>query len=258
MTWFGDSWYRPLYRDNRASSRTYLEQEGAAAAGDEFVDDAVAETAACVLGQGSRRKERGRSGDGHARAVVFDGEAQMPGEGGEGDADVPANTPRRCALDGLGRVADQVDDNALEGFGRQRWSGQRTRCLDGDRCRPSDDGDEQRLDLAQDMGGVESPGRRLGGLYKEWCAWLGLWRGCEEFLYQTVAALGELTEFGYVVAVFRTQNSSGAQKITVEIERSKEVTGVVSEANSLSDTGRNRRTGEAFSRCRFGRKTGGL
>ena len=92
------------------------------------MDDEVAEAA------GGAEWERLRMNIGldvgwrHAGAIIFDGELEKAGDGGEGDADFAGGGSgrgtERCGAclsepDGFGCVAHQVDGDALDDFGRE-------------------------------------------------------------------------------------------------------------------------------------------
>jgi hypothetical protein len=126
-----------------------------AAGGDEIVDDAMAETA---LGGG--RKVAGihkGCGDGwrDAGAVIFDDELETACDDAKGDADFAMGVggwggSALLFADGFDGVANQIDGDALDGFGGKSGGRHKGGGEDGDSCGAGGDAFKDRCEIAQD------------------------------------------------------------------------------------------------------------
>lgn len=132
------------------------------------MDDAVAEAATGAGRRSGGAKEGGGDGGWDAGAVVFDGELEATGDDAEGDADRALrlggcrDAVSVVAANGFYGVADEVDGDALEGFGGEIERGQDGRGGDGDGGRAGGDAFQYRGQVAQD-GGVGEAGAGVLG-----------------------------------------------------------------------------------------------
>ena len=171
--------------------------------------------------------------------------------------------------DGLGGVADEVDDDALddlggEAEGRQRWRGGY-----GDLGCAGGDALEDGREVAHHGGVVAGGGDGVGGAgvaaaKESWGKFGGVDAGRgvegggdgqgEEALDELGAAVGDDAEFCGVVLMLGAQDAGQAEEIAVEAEGGEEIAGVVGQAGGVGEVGGERM--EAGSGRRGGRLGG--
>jgi hypothetical protein len=120
------------------------------AGGGQLMDDTVTEAVVCTQWERLGVQVGLDVGWGHAGSIVCDGEMEMIGNDGEGDTDLPAaskgnrNSAGMLMPNGLSRVANEIDGNALDDLRGKAQGRKRNLAGDGDVCRAGGDAPKDR------------------------------------------------------------------------------------------------------------------
>lgn len=147
---------------------------------------------------------------------------------------------------GLRGVADEIDENALEGLARQTSRG-REGCRRVDRNgdgRPRQSA-EQRRKIAKDLGEIAA------GAVVALQQGRGRGRLSEQAVDQAGAAVGEGAELGEVMPMLRPEDAGAVEQIAVKAEAREEIAGVVGKACAFGE-----RCGAVVRAGRAGRANG--